>query len=73
MRGKGAALAAVITGVATSFVIEYFQSYLPTRYSGTTDLITNSIGTCLGVAMYLAAAWLIAKKNRVGHSEAQPV
>jgi hypothetical protein len=72
LRGKGAALA-VITGVVTSFVIEYFQSYLPTRYSGTTDLITNSIGTCLGVAVYVAAAWLIAKKNRVGHSDAQSV
>lgn len=72
VRGKGAALAAVITGVVTSFVIEYFQSYLPTRYSGTTDLITNSIGTCLGVAVYIAAAWLIAKKNRVGHPAPNP-
>jgi VanZ family protein len=73
VRGKSFVPAAVMTGIVTSFVIEYFQSYLPTRYSGTTDLITNSIGTCLGVAVYLAAAWLIAKKNRVGHSDAQPV
>ena len=72
VREKGAVLAAVFTGVVTSLVIEYFQSYLPTRYSGTTDLITNSIGTCLGVAAYVLAAWLIAKKNRVGQSNAQP-
>jgi VanZ family protein len=73
VRGKSFVPAAVMTGIAASFVIEFFQSYLPTRYSGTTDLITNSIGTCFGVAAYLAAAWMIAKKNRVGHSGTQPV
>ena len=73
VRGKNATVAAILTGVATSFVIEYFQSYLPTRYSGTTDLITNSLGTCLGAAAYFGGAWLIAKRIRVEHADAQPV
>jgi hypothetical protein len=62
-RRRRAALATILTGVTTSFVIEYFQSYLPTRYSGTTDLVTNAIGTCIGAALYLTAAWLLSKRN----------
>ena len=47
-RIRRATLLTVLTGMAVSLAIEYFQSFLPTRYSGCTDLITNTIGTCIG-------------------------
>jgi hypothetical protein len=50
-----AVLATLALGTTISFIIELVQAFLPTRESGVTDLITNTIGTGLGTAAYLLA------------------
>jgi VanZ family protein len=60
---KRTTFAAAIIGLATSFVIEYFQSYLPTRFSGVTDLLTNTVGACLGAILCGALVAQLAKEK----------
>jgi len=53
------ALATIILGAALSITIEALQGYLPTRNSGMTDIITNTIGTGFGVMLYRWKGFLL--------------
>ncbi len=52
LRWKRAAIITIVAGAAVSLAIEVLQASQPTRTSGMTDLITNSLGTAIGALLY---------------------
>ncbi len=51
-RGKRSVALATVAGLLLSLTIEILQAYIPMRNSGTTDLITNTLGAGIGAAFY---------------------
>ena len=49
---RRATLVTVALGLSVSLTIEILQAFLPNRDSGTSDLITNTLGTWIGAASY---------------------
>lgn len=54
-RGVGAFLGALGLGSLVSFFVESAQLFIPTRSGNLTDLLSNSAGTLLGVALVIVA------------------
>lgn len=52
---KRSILKILLVGFSVSITIESFQIFLPTRDSGTTDLLTNTLGTWIGI---LVCQWI---------------
>jgi VanZ family protein len=71
-RGVVAFIAALAFGIVVSFTVEWLQLSIPTRFGNLTDLLSNSVGTLLGVIAALVATsprlawgWRVLHSSRV--------
>ncbi len=58
-----AATFTILAGGLFSFLIEFVQTYLPTRSSSLADLLTNIVGTAAGIVLFWAAASLARREQ----------
>jgi VanZ family protein len=68
-RVKRPALLTIFLGFTLSLTIESLQSFLPTRSSDMTDVITNTLGTCFGVWLYRLNFWRVLIPRVWAHLE----
>jgi len=53
---RKAMVATITLGALFSLTIEILQGFIPMRDSGTTDILTNTLGTALGIMLYRGGA-----------------
>ena len=49
--------AAILAGIGVTFTIEFVQMYIPSRVPDVRDLISNTLGACIGVFFALVITW----------------
>jgi VanZ family protein len=59
-------LAAAVAGVAFSAAIELTQLFVPGRYASPWDMLTNAVGTSVGIVLFRTARSWINPSSRLG-------